>query len=135
MLQTSEGKPLFQKKPLGRRRHLANRPLWSVRLVPLRLERSESAASLEYSLPQRPFDSKANQTIILKFILLLFYFKVLIDNTVPASSIIDNKVHLLLLLNFCEFHIVPNAHYQIQRFAYRNNSSINDERYIPPFYP
>ena len=45
---------LFQKKPLGRRRHLANSPLWAVRLVPLRLERSGSAASLEYFLPCEP---------------------------------------------------------------------------------
>ncbi len=47
---TSEGKEVFHKKPLGRRRHLANRPLWSVRLVPRSLTRSESAASLEYFL-------------------------------------------------------------------------------------
>ncbi len=47
---TSKGKEVFHKKPLGRRWHLANRPLWSVRLVPLRLERSESAVSLEYFL-------------------------------------------------------------------------------------
>ena len=48
--RNSGGKEVFHKKPLGRRRHLANRPLRSVRLVPLRLERSESAASVEYFL-------------------------------------------------------------------------------------
>ncbi len=42
----SEG-VLFQKKPLGRRRHLMSEPTGSANLVPLRLERSGSAASLE----------------------------------------------------------------------------------------
>ena len=47
MLQTSRGTHLFQKKPLGRRRHLMSEPTGSANLVPLRLERSESAALLE----------------------------------------------------------------------------------------
>ena len=34
--KTSGGKTLFQKKPLGRRWHLANSPKRAVRLVPLR---------------------------------------------------------------------------------------------------
>ncbi len=49
MLQTSAGTNLFQKKPLGRRWYLISKPARSgaANLVPLRLERSESAASLE----------------------------------------------------------------------------------------
>ena len=49
MLQTSTGTHLFRKKPLGRHRHLMSSFARSetANLVPLRLERSESAASLE----------------------------------------------------------------------------------------
>ncbi len=49
---TSGGKAVFHKKPLGRRWYLMSSSARSgaANLVPLRLERSESAASLEYCL-------------------------------------------------------------------------------------
>ncbi len=49
ILQTSTGTNLFQKKPLGRRWYLMSSSAGSgaANLVPLRLERSGSAASLE----------------------------------------------------------------------------------------
>ena len=52
--RTSGGKEVFQKKPLGRRRHLMSEPTGSANLVPLRLERSESAASPKYFLAGAP---------------------------------------------------------------------------------
>ena len=52
----------FQKKPLGRRRHLMSEPTGSANLVPLRLERSESAASLESFLAGAETQSKSKTT-------------------------------------------------------------------------
>ncbi len=60
--QLAKARKYFHKKPLGRRWYLMSSSVRTANLVPLRLERSESAASLEYFLAGASLRSKCSFT-------------------------------------------------------------------------
>ena len=67
-------------------------PLWAANLVPLRLERSESAASLEHLLPLRPFRLNCKKS------LLIFNYALTFLNSIITLAFFPQLIHIIYLM-------------------------------------